>query len=263
MEFEYRIARPTCRPITADEVSALAKELITDENRVVLGVAPEKKDVPPPSTDTLRAAITRAGTAPVERWAEATAGRELVEKPPAAGKVAVAPHRARDRRDRADAVERRRGVAQADRLQERSDPVHRPTRPAACRSRTEQNFKSASLATAMVGVGGMGGLNPVDLSKMLSGKIAQASPSIAEYTQGISGSSTPKDLETALQLNYLAHTAPNMTPDVLELLKRRLGRLAAEPRSESARGVRREGRAGQHVESLQRDGADAGRRAER
>ena len=31
---------------------------------------------------------TRASTAPVERWAEATAGRELVEKPPAAGKVA-------------------------------------------------------------------------------------------------------------------------------------------------------------------------------
>jgi zinc protease len=57
---------------------------------------------------------------------------------------------------------------------------------------------------------------------MLSGKIANASPSISGYTQGISGSSTPRDLETALQLNYLAHTAPNMTPDVLDLLKRRL-----------------------------------------
>ena len=87
---------------------------------------------------------------------------------------------------------------------------------------SEQNFKSASLAHAMVGVGGMGGLNPVDLSKMLSGKIAQASPSIGEYQQSISGSSTPKDLETALQLNYLAITAPNMTPEVLDLLKRRL-----------------------------------------
>ena len=71
-------------------------------------------------------------------------------------------------------------------------------------------------------MGGMGGLSPVDLSKMLSGKIAQASPSVSDYTQGVSGSATPKDLETALQLNYLAHTAPNMTPDVLELLKRRL-----------------------------------------
>jgi zinc protease len=86
----------------------------------------------------------------------------------------------------------------------------------------QQSFFSASLATAMVGVGGMGGLNPVDLSKMLAGKIAQASPSIADYQQAISGTSTPKDLETALQLNYLSQTAPNMTPDVLDLLKRRL-----------------------------------------
>ena len=88
MEFEYKIAATYLPTITAEEVSALAKELITEENRVVLGVAPEKKDMPPPSTDTMRAAITRAGTAPVERWAEATAGRELVEKPPAPGKVA-------------------------------------------------------------------------------------------------------------------------------------------------------------------------------
>ena len=51
----------------------------------------------------------------------------------------------------------------------------------------------------------MGGFNPVDLSKMLAGKIAQASPSIGDYTHGVSGSATPKDLETALQLNYLAH----------------------------------------------------------
>ena len=116
----------------------------------------------------------------------------------------------------------------------------------------EQDFKSASLATAMVGVGGMGGFNPVDLSKMLSGKIAQASPSISDYTQGISGSSTPKDLETALQLNYLAHTAPNMTPEVLDLLKRRL-EPSLQNRDQNPRAVFGEqGRAGQHLESLQR-----------
>ncbi|MGE0864461.1 MAG: M16 family metallopeptidase, partial [Vicinamibacterales bacterium] len=49
-----------------------------------------------------------------------------------------------------------------------------------------------------------------------------ASPTMGGYTHGVNGSSTPKDLETALQLNYLAHTAPNMTPEVLDLIKRRL-----------------------------------------
>jgi zinc protease len=221
MEFEYKIAATYLPTITADEISALAKELITEENRVVLGVAPEKKDVPPPSVETMRAAINRAGTAPVERWAEATAGRELVEKPPAPGKVAS----------------RREVPAIGATVLTLSNGVEvwlKPTdfkndqvmfsayAPGGTSLANEKDFKSASLATAMVGVGGMGGLNPVDLSKLLSGKLANAQPGVADYQQLINGTSTPKDLETALQLNYLASTAPNMTPDVLELLKRRL-----------------------------------------
>ena len=123
MEFEYKIAATYLPTITAEEVAALAKELITEENRVVLGVAPEKKDTPPPSTDTLRAAIDarrhRAGRALGGSDGGTRARREAAR----AGQGRVAPHGPGDRRHRADALERRRGVAQADRLQERSDPV--------------------------------------------------------------------------------------------------------------------------------------------
>lgn len=235
MEVEYKIAAAYLPTITADEVAALAKELISEENRVVLGVAPEKKDTPPPSTDTLRAAINRAGTAPVERWAEATAGRELIEKAPVAGKVTS-----------------RRSVPEIGAtvltLSNGVEVWLKPTdfkndqimfsayAPGGVSLAPEKDFKSASLATAMVGVGGIGGFNPVDLSKMLSGKLASAQPSISEYTSGISGSSTPKDLETALQLNYLSQTAPNMTPETLDLLKRRLA-ASLQNRDQNPRAV--------------------------
>jgi zinc protease len=221
MEFEYKIAATYLPTITNDEISALAKELITEENRVVLGVAPEKKDTPPPTTDTMRAAINRAGTAPVERWAEATAGRELVEKPPAPGKVAS---RRTVPEIGATVLKLSNGVEVWLKPTDfKNDQIMFSAYAQGGTSlASEQNFNSASLATAMVGVGGMGGLNPVELSKMLSGKIAQASPGVSDYQQSVNGTSTPKDLETALQLNYLAQTAPNMTPDVLELLKRRL-----------------------------------------
>jgi len=221
MEFEYKIAATYLPSVTAEEVAALAKEFITDENRVVLGVAPEKKETPPPTADTLRNTITRASAAPVERWAEATAGRELVEKPPAPGKVTA-----------------RRTVAEIGAtvltLSNGVEVWLKPTdfkndqilfsayAPGGLSQAPEASFKSAGLSTAMVGIGGMGGLNPVDLSKMLAGKIAQAAPGIGGYSKSVNGSSTPKDLETALQLNYLSQTSPNMTPDVLELVKRRL-----------------------------------------
>jgi zinc protease len=221
MEFEYKIAATYLPTVTPEEVAALAKEFITEENRVVLGVAPEKKDMPPPTPETLRTAITRASNAPVERWAEATAGRELVEKPPAPGKVAsrrTVPEIGATVLTLSNGVE----VWLKPTDFKNDQILFSATAPGGLSVATEKDYKNATIATAMVGVGGIGGLNPVDLSKMLSGKIAQAQPSIGEYTQGINGSSTPKDLETALQLNYLAHTAPNMTPDVLELLKRRI-----------------------------------------
>ncbi|HYB97212.1 MAG TPA: insulinase family protein [Vicinamibacterales bacterium] len=221
MEFEYRIASTYLPTITAEEVTALARELITSENRVVLGVAPEKKDAPPPSVETMRAAIERANNAPVEPWTDATADRALVEKPPVPGKVTSkrsVPEIGASVLTLSNGVE----VWLKPTDFKNDQIVFSAYAPGGLSLAGEKEFKSASLATAMVGVGGMGGLNPVDLSRMLSGKIAQAQPSISEYTQGISGSSTPKDLETALQLNYLAHTAPNMTPEVLELLKRRL-----------------------------------------
>ncbi|HUQ87104.1 MAG TPA: insulinase family protein [Vicinamibacterales bacterium] len=235
MAIEYRIAQTYLPTITGDEISALAKELITEENRVVLGVAPEKKEVPPPAADTMRAAINRAATAPVERWAEATAGRELVEKPPAAGKVAsrrTVPEIGATVLKLSNGVE----VWLKPTDFKNDQIVFSAYAPGGTSLASEQAFKSASLATAMVGVGGMGGFNPVDLSKMLAGKIAQASPQISDYDQTISGSSTPKDLETALQLNYLAFTAPNMTPDVLELLKRRLG-ASLQNRDQNPRAV--------------------------
>lgn len=222
MEFEYKIAATYLPTVTAEEVAALAREFITDENRVVLGVAPEKKDMPPPTPETLRAAIARAATAPVERWAEATAGRALVEKPPAPGKVVskrTVPEIGASVLTLSNGVE----VWLKPTDFKNDQIVFSAYAPGGASLASEKDYKSATLATAMVGVGGMGGLNPVDLSKMLSGKIAQASPTISDYTQGVSGSATPKDLETALQLNYLALTAPNMTPEVLELLKRRLG----------------------------------------
>jgi zinc protease len=221
IEFEYRIASTYLPTITAAEVSTLAKGLITDENRVVLGVAPEKKDTPPPSPDMLRAAITRASAAPVERWADATSGRALVEKAPPAGKVA-------SRREvseiGATVLTLSNGVEVWLKPTDfKNDQVlFTAYAPGGISLASPADFKSASLSTAMVGVGGLGGLSPVDLSKMLSGKIAQAAPNVGEYTHGVNGSATPRDLETALQLNYLAHTAPNMTPEVLELIRRRL-----------------------------------------
>ena len=55
---------------------------------------------------------------------------------------------------------------------------------------------------------GVAGFSGKTVSKMLAGKQVTVSPFIDELRHGISGSSAPKDLETALQLCYLYYTQP-------------------------------------------------------
>ncbi|MBI4886542.1 MAG: insulinase family protein [Acidobacteria bacterium] len=83
-------------------------------------------------------------------------------------------------------------------------------------------YLDASISAALVAISGVGGFSPIDLDKLLAGRIASASSFLSTYTHGISGGGTPRDLEVALQLVYLYFTAPNRDPEAFALLKRRL-----------------------------------------
>jgi zinc protease len=68
-------------------------------------------------------------------------------------------------------------------------------------------FKT-SLAPSIIAAGGVGNFSAIDLRKKLTGKVANALPSIADLSEGMNGSASPKDLETLMQLLYLRFTAP-------------------------------------------------------
>lgn len=55
------------------------------------------------------------------------------------------------------------------------------------------------------------------LSKMLAGKAASVTPYLSEVEQGVSGSGSPKDLETIMQLIYLNYTAPRFEASEFEV----------------------------------------------
>jgi zinc protease len=220
IEFEYKIASTYLPTITLEEVTEEARRLIRDENRVVLAVAPEKQGVAVAGEEELKAALVKAEHGEVEAWTDALAGRDLVEKAPAPGKVTT-------RREipeiGATVLTLSNGVEVWLKPTDfKSDQVLFTSYALGGASlASAEDYREATLATSLVGMGGMGGLSPVDLSKLLAGKIAQASPTIGDYTHGTSGSASPRDLETALKLNYLAFTAPNLSREGFELLKRR------------------------------------------
>ena len=73
---------------------------------------------------------------------------------------------------------------------------------------SDADYIPASTATQVINSGGVAKFSAIDLGKMMAGKVASANPFIGELEEGLSGSSSRKDLETMFQLIYLRFTQP-------------------------------------------------------
>ena len=76
-------------------------------------------------------------------------------------------------------------------------------------------------AGSLMTVGGVGNFSQTELIKALSGKNISVNPYISTFKEGVSASSTPKDLETMFQLTYLYFTSPRQDQDAFTSWKTR------------------------------------------
>jgi zinc protease len=221
IEYEYRLVQQLLPTITVDEVTALAKERLSGDSMVVLAVTPKKDGVRVPEAADLRAAFQEGERAAVMPWSDSTTNRALLERLPAPGTVV-------SRREIADigvtVVTFSNGVeAWLKPTDFKNDQViFSMYGKGGASLASEADYLQARFATQYVGLSGLGGIKALDLDKMLAGKLASSSAYISTSTQGINGSASPAELETALQLTYLNFTAPGDDPDALALMKRQL-----------------------------------------
>jgi zinc protease len=221
IEVELDLMRTFLPTITVEEIGVMARQLFTETGRVVIATSPQKAGVAAPTEAGLRQALAAGAAATVTAWRDEIGARELIAAKPSPGRVT-------GRREIAEL-----GVT----VLTLSNGVEVWLKPTDFRNdqivfasyargglalASPEDYQNAALATSLVGIAGVGGFTPVDLGKLLAGRIGGASPYVSSYSMGVNGSSTPKDLETALQLAYLNFTAPNADPAAFELMKRRL-----------------------------------------
>ena len=234
IDAELDLMRRFVPAVTAAEVSALAREFIGTDNRVVIASSPDKEEVPAATQAGLRDALRVGSTGVVAAWRDEVAGRELMAALPTPGSV-------RARRDIPEigvtVLTLSNGVEVWLKSTDfRNDQVSfRAYARGGASLAPPEEYLDASLSTSLVGVAGVGGLSPTDLDKVMAGRIARARPFMDNYTHGMSGSATPGDLEAALQLTYLHFTAPNEDAAAFELMKSRMaGSLANQGQSPGA-----------------------------
>lgn len=74
---------------------------------------------------------------------------------------------------------------------------------------SDEDYLATNFANFGLTEAGINNYGKVELGKMLTGKIVSVRPSIDNYSEGFSGSASPKDLEELFQLTHLYFTALN------------------------------------------------------
>jgi zinc protease len=219
--YEYRLAKEVIPAITTPELATAVKTLFADASRVILAVSPQKADLAVPTETQLKAAVAAADSVAVTAWNDVGSGRELMERIPEPAAVTA-------RREMSELgvtiVRFANGVeAWLKPTDFKNDQVlFSLTAPGGTSLAPPEKFPEGQLATAQIGLSGAGGHRAIELTKLTAGKIVSASPFIGLTSHGVSGSSTPADLETALQLLNLNFTTPGNDAEAFTLLKRQL-----------------------------------------
>lgn len=73
---------------------------------------------------------------------------------------------------------------------------------------SKNEYMNAMMASEIPGSCGLGEFDAITLEKMMAGKIANVSPYINDYSEGMNGSFSPDDMETFFQLLYMSFTNP-------------------------------------------------------
>ena len=98
---------------------------------------------------------------------------------------------------------------------------------------SDEDFKATAYASSGLAEAGVNNFSKTDLDKILTGKIVSVRPSIGSYSEGFSGSASPKDLEELFQLTYLYFTALNKDQEAynsfINKQKAFLGNIMANP----------------------------------
>ncbi len=208
IEAELELARALLPGIELDEINALARGWMSEENRVVLVTAPAAEEggaVPTP--EALTTVLASVDALEVEPYVDEVTDAPLVAELPPLAEIT-------ERRFHEEVEVHDWTLANGVRVLLRptdfrdDEIVFRGWAPGGSSLVPDEDYPSASFATDVVGVSGLGAFNVTALQRELAGKAASVSVALTEREQRVQGSASPRDLETLFQLAWLHFTEP-------------------------------------------------------
>ena len=208
IENEYAIMSQIAPNIPVEAVNEFMKQLIKENNIVLSVFCPEKDGMKYPTEAELKGIIDKVRAEKLEPYVDKVSNEPLMKEKPQGGKVAST----EQGQFGSTILTLSNGVRVIVKPTDfKADEIRmRAYSPGGNSLFKDSDVLQFAMLDDIVSVGGLGNFSSVDLDKVLAGKVASANAYVGTLTEGLSGSCSPKDLETMFQLTYLRFTAPRM-----------------------------------------------------
>ena len=218
IEFEFEYAKAVLPQLPVVIINQLAQQYITDNNVIISYIGKENSDiVSVPTKEEVLEIFNAVKASEIEAPVEESFDRPLVETAPTAGTIV------KEKFNKALGTTEwtlSNGIKVVIKPTEyKKDQITMSIESEGGLSKVSlEDLPSASMATSIIAYNGIGEFSYLDLQKALTGKNVSLDPSIDEYSEEISGTSTVKDFETMMQLAYLYFTAPRQDDEAYQSL---------------------------------------------
>jgi len=207
IEFEYQFAKTEIPRITLEEINSEAKKYVRDDNEIITVTGPEKAGITIPTIQEIQKVITTYKSAKISPYVDNMAGKKLIEKDPVPGNIVKT------------SANQILGTTEWV-LSNGMKIIFKPTdikedeliikgySPGGQSLLNDDEVIAAGIIGSAVDQMGVSSFSRTDLNKLLAGKRINVNLYIMRDQDVINVRTSPKDLETALQLINLYYTKP-------------------------------------------------------
>ena len=205
--WEYDFVKKHLTEIKLDDITFVLNDYLASKDVDVLLMAPEKEKSSLPDSATVTSWINNVSKGNIALFKEEQVSGALLTAKPKAGKV-IEKHLIPELN--ITALTLSNGIKIVLKPTDfKNDEIRFNGFSAGGTSLyNDEDYDAASNAAGLMSRFGISKFNPVQLSKILNGKVVNVGANIGPRSETISGITNPADLETALQLAYLEFTQP-------------------------------------------------------
>ena len=210
IDFTYQTMKQLVPALPIEGVNMVMKELVSpsDTNLVVVNFNNEKEGAVYPTEDGMKQAIAQARAAQIEAYVDNVKDEPLMTTLPKPGKIKKEVKNDKFGYSELTLSNGVKVVLKQTDLK-KDQVLLRGEGFGGEALYGEEELPNLRMFGDVIEASGLGNFSHTELEKALAGKIASASLYMSNYREHVNGSSTPKDVETMLQLVYLYFTNIN------------------------------------------------------